>query len=115
MCIDSFTNHSFVCNEALLMKVHKHAMKVASIHGEDMVEKMGILPGFGDALITPRSNTNGLALCEIKERYTVTYARRKHIKLQMSPKFFMLFLYDKKLGCYACEFTDQVLNKLKRA
>jgi hypothetical protein len=78
VCIDSFANMSFVSNSALLRNLRGKPLEVNGFHGKGTAETVGTFPGFGEAVHAPEAGANGLALCEIEERYKVTYVQRVH-------------------------------------
>ena len=110
--IDSLANMSFAANEHLLRNIRGRHLNVNGIHGEAPTSMVGTLPGFGEAIYAPDAGTNGLALCEIEERYRVTYEQRVRFVVHVNASLQLVFDYDAKVGSYACVFNESIINAL---
>jgi hypothetical protein len=77
-------------------------MEVNGFHGKGTAETVGTFPGFGEAVHAPEAGANGLALCEIEERYKVTYVQRVHYLVDINDDFQLVFAYIAALGAYGC-------------
>jgi hypothetical protein len=114
VCIDSLANRSFVSSEDLLTNVRSgKKFAVKGVHGMGNLDKVGDIPGFGSALYAPDADMNGLALCEIESRYQVVYDQRVSVTVLLCEGYELVFDYIGALGCYACLFDDNVIDKLK--
>jgi hypothetical protein len=113
VCIDTLANRNFVSCEDLVMNLRKVHMSVRGVHGVEVLDKMGDIPGFGTAVFAPNAGINGLALCEIEARYEVVYEQGVSITVLVCEGFNLVFDYFAELGCYVCMFDDAVLNKLR--
>ena len=113
VAIDTFANVNFICNKALLPDRRKSEMTVKGFNDSKVTSEIGLLPGFGDAVYAPWAGVNGLAMCMIEDKYSVTYFQQDRIEVRINADFVLQFWFKPKLGCYACMFTDDVMLKLK--
>ena len=112
VAIDTFANVNFICNKDLLPERRKSEMTVKGFNESKKTAEVGLLPGFGDAVYAPWAGVNGLAMCLIEEKYTVTYFQQNRIEVRINDDFVLKFLYKAKLGCYACMFDEEIMFKL---
>jgi hypothetical protein len=104
VCIDSLANMSFTFNEKLLRNMRGKHLDVTGFHGKGTTDAVGSFPGFGEAIYAPDCGATGLALCEIEQRYKVTYVQRTHILVKINDDLTLVFNYDATIGAYACLF-----------
>jgi hypothetical protein len=113
VALDCFANVHFICNEDLLSDIKESSMVVKGFNESKTISKVGNLAGFGEAVLAPWSGVNGLALCLVEDKYTVTYYQQDRIEVEVNEDFIMKFMYKTEIGCYACMFDDDVIAKLK--
>jgi hypothetical protein len=111
--IDTFANVNFIFNKDLLCNLRGSSAVVKGFNGSKQISKMGDLHGFGEAVMAPWAGVNGLAMCKVEDRYTVTYFQKDRIEVKVNADFILKFAYKSDLGCYACMFNEEVLSKLK--
>ena len=112
VALDTFANVHFISNKALLPDRRMSEMTVKGFNESKKTTEVGQLPGFGDAVYAPWAGVNGLAMCLIEDKYTVTYFQQNRIEVRINDDFVLKFLYKAKLGCYACMFDEEIMLKL---
>jgi hypothetical protein len=112
VALDSFANHTFGCNEDLFKNIKNKRYSLNGVTGSTVGNRMGWLPCFGAAVITPESNCNAIAMHDA-ERYRVEYFQRDRYVVHVSKDLQLNFLHDVNSKAYICIFTDEILDALR--
>jgi hypothetical protein len=71
--LDSFANHSFEWNEDLFTDIVDKSFKIDGINGSGVGNRVGRIPCFSDAVITPNCKVNAIVLCDTEKYVVVKY------------------------------------------
>jgi hypothetical protein len=85
-------------------------LEVNGFHGKGPAE-IGTFPGL-EKLLTHQlpKLIEERSMCEIEERYKVTYVQRVHYLAEINDEFHIVFNYIAKLGAYGCLFDEHTIN-----
>mgnify|MGYP003386305885 CR=1 FL=1 len=112
VALDTFANIHFFCNKDLLSGIRSTNMSVKGFTGAKNITKVGDVSVFGEAVFAPWTGVNGLAMCIVEDKCEMAYFQKDRIEARLSDDLVLIFAYKPQLGCYACMFTDEIINKL---
>ena len=104
---------SFICREPQANDQspwRAEKLEVNGFHGKGPAE-IGTFPGL-EKLFTHQlpKLIEERSMCEIEERYKVTYVQRVHYLVEINDEFQSVFNYIAKLGAYGCLFDEHTIN-----
>ena len=113
--IDTMASNNFTAYEELLDEVKPAEFRIKGVNGTSRGTSMGQLPGFGDCYVAPGCDATGISFRVLEERYKIVYAQNSYYAAFLPDGFELRFDKDSDTGFYSCMFTDEVLDRLRRA
>ena len=109
--LDTLANCTFGWNEELFVDLRDQGFSMTGVGGESFGTRMGRMPCFGAAVITPKCKVNAIAMADA-ERYPIEYIQGDRIIVRISDELSLHFLYCKADKSYTCLFTDEIISAL---
>lgn len=111
--IDSLANTCFVKNKELLVNTRTEKFKINGVNGISSGNIIGELPGFGEAVFTPRAKFNGVSLKMLEERsVSIEWLPGESFNVIMNDDITLIFRYNDHNQSYGCLFDDETMSKL---